>query len=88
MDHKPWLEATEPGVYSRLLTRLLVADDVAVRVPERQVPLRLREGWAAALERKRIQAVQRFRWHVSDPLSARIRGDRAPGSGRPKASGD
>ncbi len=78
MDHKPWLEATEPGVYSTLLTRLLVADDVAVRVPGRQVPLRLREGWAAAVERKRVQAVQRFRWHVSEPLSARIRGHRSP----------
>ncbi|MGH2925626.1 MAG: hypothetical protein ACRDK1_06590 [Solirubrobacterales bacterium] len=88
MDHKPWLEATEPGVYSTLLTRLLVADDVAVRVPERQVPLRLREGWAAALERKRIQAVQRFRWHVSEPLSARIRGLRAPAGRRATTSGD
>jgi hypothetical protein len=88
MDHKPWLEATEPGVYSRLLTRLLVADDVAVRVPKRQVPLRLREGLPAALERKRVQAVQRFRWHVSEPLSARIRGLRAPASGRATTSGD
>ena len=88
MDHKPWLEATEPGVYSTLLTRLLVADDVAVRVPERQVPLRLREGWAAAVERKRVQAVQRFRWHVSEPVSARIRGHRAAAGGRATTSGD
>ena len=28
---KPWLEATYHGVYSRLLRRLLIADDVAVR---------------------------------------------------------
>ncbi len=88
MDRKPWIEATEPGVYSTLLTRLLVADDVAVRVPERQVPLRLREGWAAAVERKRVQAVQRFRWHVSEPLSARIRGHRAPAGGHATTSGD
>jgi hypothetical protein len=42
----------------------------------------------AALERKRVQAVQRFRWHVSEPLSARIRGLRAPASGRATTSGD
>jgi hypothetical protein len=77
MSRKPWLHATEPGVYSRLLSRLLVAADVEVRVPERLVPLRLRAGWSAALDRKRVQALERFRWYVGDPLSARVRGLRA-----------
>jgi hypothetical protein len=81
MTRKPWLHATEPGVYSRLLGRLLVAGDVEVRVPERMVPLRLRTGWSAALDRKRVQAQERLRWYVGEPLSARLRGLR-PGTGR------
>ena len=46
---RPWLEQTEHGVYSRLLRRLLVRDDVAIRVPEPDVPAWLRTGpraWA------------------------------------------
>jgi hypothetical protein len=77
MSRKPWLHATEPGVYSRLLSRLLVGGDVEVKVPERMVPLRLRTGWPAALDRKRVQALERWRWYVGDPLSARVRGWRA-----------
>jgi hypothetical protein len=73
MSRKPWLHNTEPGVYSRFLGRLLVADDVEVRVPQRMVPLRLRTGWSAALDRKRVQALERWRWYVGDPLSARVR---------------
>ena len=41
---KPWLEPTHHGVYSQLLRRLLIGDDVAIRVPEQQIPLRLRSG--------------------------------------------
>jgi hypothetical protein len=74
MDRKPWLYATEPGVYSRLLSRLLVGADVRVEVPERMVPLRLRSGWSAALDRKRVQALERWRWYVGDPLTTRVRG--------------
>jgi hypothetical protein len=85
MSRKPWLHATEPGVYSRLLGRLLVAGDVEVRVPERTVPLRLRTGWSAALERKRVQALERLRWYVGDPLSARVRGLRARSRSRAHA---
>jgi hypothetical protein len=81
MGRKPWLHATEPGVYSELLSRLLVAGDVEVKVPERMVPLRLRAGWSAALDRKRVQAQERFRWYVGDPVSARLRGLR-PGTRR------
>ena len=88
MDRKPWLHATEPGIYSRLLSRLLVADDLQVRVPERAIPLRLRTGWSAALDRKRVQAVQRFRWYVGEPLSTRFRGLRARLSNRAATTGD
>ena len=31
---KPWLEPTHHGVYSQLLRRLLIGDDVAIRVPD------------------------------------------------------
>ncbi len=45
---KPWQEPTIPGVYSRLLARLLHNDDVAVRVPNRELPPHLRSGLLAA----------------------------------------
>jgi hypothetical protein len=72
---KPWLEATHHGVYSRLLRRLLIGDDVVVRVPESMVPLRFRRGPRAYAERKRINARERLRWHVREPLG-RLAGGR------------
>jgi hypothetical protein len=74
---KPWLEPTHHGVYSQLLRRLLIGEDVAVRVPEREIPLRFRSGARAFAERKRINARERLRWHVRDPLLARVRGGRS-----------
>ncbi|MEU6354137.1 hypothetical protein ABZ896_33225 [Streptomyces sp. NPDC047072] len=50
---KPWLKATRDSVYSTLLSRLLLAPDVTLRLDPRQVPLRLRQGWAAAADRRR-----------------------------------
>ena len=70
---KPWLERTHHGVYSQLLRRLLISDDVAIRVPQEQIPLRLRSGLRAYAERKRINARERFRYHVREPLGARGR---------------
>jgi hypothetical protein len=60
---KPWLEPTHHGVYSQLLRRLLTADDVAIRVPEAMVPLRLRRGPLAYAERLRVNARERIRFH-------------------------
>ncbi len=74
---KPWLEPTHHGVYSRLLRRLLVGDDVAIRVPEDEIPLRFRRGLRAYAERKRVNARERFRWHVREPLAARRGGEQA-----------
>ncbi|WLW50647.1 hypothetical protein [Streptomyces sp. YU58] len=54
---KPWLKATRDTVYSTLMTRLLLAPDVALRLDPRTLPLRLREGTAAALDRHRADAV-------------------------------
>ena len=68
---KPWLEPTHHGVYSQLLRRLLVGDDVAIRVPDDGIPLRFRSGMRAFAERKRINARERFRYHVREPLAAR-----------------
>jgi hypothetical protein len=61
---KPWLEPTHHGVYSRLLRRLLIGDDVAIRVPERMLPLRLRRGPLAYAERMRVNARERIRFHL------------------------
>jgi hypothetical protein len=70
---KPWLEPTHHGVYSRLLRRLLIGDDVSIRVPEAELPLRLRRGPLAYAARKRTNIGQRFRWHVTEPISAQVR---------------
>lgn len=69
---KPWLEPTYHGVYSRLLRRLLVGPDLAVRVPEAELPLRMRTGLLAAVERSRVNLRELFRWHVREPLSSRM----------------
>ena len=69
---KPWLDPTHHGVYSRLLRRLLLGADAAVRVPERLLPLRMRRGLLAHAERTRVNAREMFRWHVREPLASRI----------------
>jgi len=69
---KPWLEATYDGVYSRLLRRLLTADDVAIRVPEDEVPTRLRAGARARAERALVNARDYPRWRFGDRLPAAI----------------
>ena len=70
---KPWLEPTHHGVYSRLLRRLLVGEELVIRVPERLIPLRFRAGLRAYAERTRINVRERFRYHVREPLAARSR---------------
>jgi hypothetical protein len=73
---KPWLERTFHGIYSRLLVRLLLGPDVAVRVPPEWLPLRMREGFLAAAERARVNAADFLRWHFGDrvpaPLAPRV----------------
>ena len=71
---KPWLEPTIPGVYTQLLVRLLRGDDVAIRVPERELPLHLRSGVLAAARR----------WYRG-PFSASARAirERVKGTGAP-----
>jgi hypothetical protein len=50
-SHKPWLVELRTNVYSRLLTRLLLADDVAIRLDPSELPARLRTGPRARVER-------------------------------------
>jgi hypothetical protein len=48
---KPWLVRMRSSVYSRLLTRLLLAPDVPLRLDPGDLPLRLRTGATAAAAR-------------------------------------
>jgi hypothetical protein len=48
---KPWLEPTIGGVYTQLLLRLLLGPDVAIRVPQRDLPLHLQPGVIAGARR-------------------------------------
>jgi hypothetical protein len=79
---KPWLERMYHGIYSRLLARLLLADDVAVRVPERGVPLRMRNGLLARMERKRVDFQDLARWYLVDVIPERIGALRRRGDAR------
>ncbi len=45
---KPWLEPTIGGVYTQLMLRLLLGPDVAIQVPQRDLPLHLQPGVIAA----------------------------------------
>jgi hypothetical protein len=48
---KPWLARTRSNPYSRILTRLLLGSDVALRLEPQQLPLRLRTGLMATCAR-------------------------------------
>ena len=53
---KPWLADVVPNTYSRLLPRLLLADDLAIRVDPSMLPRRLRNGVLGAAARRRSAA--------------------------------
>ncbi|HYU59171.1 MAG TPA: hypothetical protein VEK39_00285 [Solirubrobacterales bacterium] len=63
---KPWLEPMHHSVYSRLLARLLLGEDVAVRIAERDVPRRMRRGARARLERFAVDVRDLSRWYVTE----------------------
>jgi hypothetical protein len=65
---KPWLDVTYHGAYSRLLVRLLAGDDVAIRVPAADVPVRLGRGMRGRLLRGVANVRDAARWHLGDPL--------------------
>jgi hypothetical protein len=73
---KPWLDITPDGPYTQLLCRLLNADDVALRVPRRAVPNRLRRGPIGRALRERASGSTKFEAYVRDPIAraaARVR---------------
>jgi hypothetical protein len=69
---KPWLEPMYHGIYSRLLARLLLGDDVAIEVTEQRVPLRLRGGPLAWLERKRVDVPDLIGWRARRVMPRRL----------------
>jgi hypothetical protein len=48
---KPWLKRTPTNPYTRLLPRLLLADDLPIKVPVEEVPFRLRPGLLSGFAR-------------------------------------
>ena len=64
MSPKPWQRTAYEGVYSRLLRRLLTGPGLAVRVPEAEIPLGLREGPLAYAERQRVKGREQLRWRL------------------------
>jgi hypothetical protein len=70
---KPWLERTYHGPYSRLLRRLLVGPDVAVKLRPTELPLRLRSGPRAWIARTAVSAYDLPRWYLRDRLPALLR---------------
>ena len=61
---KPWLDPIYHGLYSRLLARLLLGPGIALRVDPEEVPLRMRSGARARVERARVDATDVFRRKV------------------------
>jgi hypothetical protein len=64
----PWLAPMYHGTYSRLLARMLLGPSLTVRVPQRNIPLRMRNGLLARAERKRVDTRDRLGWFVRDHL--------------------
>jgi len=71
---KPWLDETPDGPYSLLLRRLLGGDDVAIRVPEHEIPMRLRSGILARALRERASGAGRFDAYLREPFADLLRG--------------
>jgi hypothetical protein len=62
LPRKPWLDLAYDGVYSRMLRRLLTGPELAIRVPPREIPLRMRSGALAYAERQRVNAREQIAW--------------------------
>ena len=71
LSPKPWQRPAYDGVYSRLLRRLLAGPDVAIRPPRREVPLGLRVGTLASVERQRVKARHRLRSRLGGLIRGR-----------------
>jgi hypothetical protein len=78
---KPWLERMYHGIYPQLLARLLLGEDVAIRVPEDEVPLRMRNGLRARVVRTLVNAVDLGRWYLTEVAPERLEALRSRRSG-------
>jgi hypothetical protein len=65
---KPWLKATRTTIYLQLLRRLLLAPDVVLRLEPSELPLRLREGRLAAIDRHRADLQVMVYWNFRRQL--------------------
>ena len=75
IQRKPWLDPLAPNVYSELLPRLWLADDLPLRLNPAAVPLRFRPGIAGALGSRAAAArvaAQRRRRGVGPRLRATV----------------
>jgi hypothetical protein len=84
LGRKPWLASLPPSVYSELFASLVTAPEAPVRIPQRELPLRLSGGRLAAIDRRRASLQhwghQRFRGklHIRPAIArARLRLARA-----------
>lgn len=82
---KPWIEPMYHGIYSRLLSRLWLEPDVGVRMPEEEVPLRMRRGARALVTRKAVDVADLVRWHVRDVIPEWIESKRGARRARGEA---
>jgi hypothetical protein len=69
---KPWLERMYHGIYPRMLSRLLLGESLAVSVPEKMVPLRMRNGVRARASRTVVNAVDLGRWYLTEAGPERL----------------
>jgi hypothetical protein len=65
---KPWLEPMYHGIYSELLRRAWLSPRAPLRYPPEEIPLRMRSGLLARLERRRVDAFDLARWYVRDVI--------------------
>ncbi len=70
---KPWLTPMRSNPYSRLLTRLLLGDDVALRLGPEWLPARLRTGARAAATRQFVDVAVGVPAYASRRLGRRPR---------------
>jgi hypothetical protein len=76
---KPWIDPMYHGIYSKLLSRLWLGDDVAMSLPPQEIPLRMRSGPRALLERKRVDFSDLARWYARDVIPEWIAARRGAG---------
>lgn len=81
LKEKPWLTIRRPSVYSRLLARLWVAEDLAIRLTPKEIPPAFRNGLFASAARVGAYTygdVQSLRGRVGSRLRSHGNGHEQP----------